>query len=250
MGAVRMQRSTMRSDHIRMMCALAFIAVSFAAVSHDPPFFDRGLRLETSDLEHPQSFLNYDVSPAFNFGLGNITHSFATKQVKQVQKVCPSRKAVSVKARGSMRTDLNLKKDNVLEEKKADLRQESDEFFVNEDNQQHVLSNWDNFDPDDEGAGFEEVQEHQEVALHRRELEAKCVDHKEHDMRVHCMVDAIFVTQKEAMHIEENDGKVKVISSASGQVIFEDLMTDPGQLLEDGSRNPVPFMGHLSEASP
>merc|ERR1712159_946821 len=66
-----------------------------------------------------------------------------------------------------------------------------------------------------------------ENAKEKQHFWEKCAEGacKDHNMRVGCMVNAVLNTQKEAMRIEETDGKIKVVGVKNGEVHFESTFT-------------------------
>jgi len=196
------------------MCVLALAAASYADVSHGSLGFQTEL-LRPVGKAFSAQYVSPAVSPAFNLWTGNNTQTTTKQEKTPGVKVCPSRQ--NVKARGSMRLDLRLKKTAPAE----NINQEKHNFWekcaggvCKED---HSDSSWDEFTPD----GKDD------------ELKSQCDVHKDHNMRVGCMVNAVLNTQKEAMQIVETDGKIKVVGTKSGEVHFESAFTTSWEAWQD-----------------
>lgn len=199
------------------MCVLA-IATN-AAPSNDFPMWGVDLHFgavsKQSDLRSPAT----NLVPSVN----------ATQNQSQVGAapskgaMCPTRKNVNAaKARASMRTDLNLKKDLPATTKSA--FEETEQEIKNQEESRQFYEQ-----QPDHDTGFEETSEQ---GKKYKELASQCSS-PDHNKKVHCMVDLLFKTESAAMHIEESNGKIEVIRSESGETVFEETMTDPGQLLEE-----------------
>merc|ERR1712072_22044 len=144
----------------------------------------------------------------------------------QIKKVCDKARDKFCEDAADPKILQAVAKNNILESstrKASD--SESQEFFGDA-----VAANND-ADWDAVTSMEEEDQEECASKFDRRALELSCAN-KEHDAKVQCMVDGLFNSQKGAMHINESDGKIQVIDSVSGKILFEDTIGDVGQLLE------------------
>merc|ERR1711907_800268 len=213
------------------MCVLAFVATSTAS-SHGFSMWGADLlRFGTTSTQTSEL-----PSSAQSWVPGNHSQHGSTANNKAA--ICPARK--NVKARASMRTDLELKKspsttiknafqetNNIVKDALDKTQEESANFFQEEPSNDDD-ANWDEFSP---------MQTDTKMADEKRsQLELECAEHQDHDMKVRCMLDTLFQTEPGAMYVEENDGKIEVVRSESGETIFTETMTDPGMLLEASSK--------------
>jgi len=214
------------SSHMAIMCILAFSAASYADVSYGSFGFQTELLRPVGKAFSvvKSRDVSPGVSPAFNLWTGNNTQT--TKQEKSMNQVCPKRQ--NVQAPGSTRPDLGLKK--TAPEAPAENAKEKQHFWEKcaegACKENHNDSSWDEFTPDGEHAQVTKEQLlDQSDTKEQSELKSQCNDHKDHNMRVGCMVNAVLNTQKEAMRIEETDGKIKVVGVKNGEVHFESTFT-------------------------